>query len=244
MRNRRVASLWGIGCAIVVPLCAACGGNTSDNPDASDGSSPVDTYVPDVKPQDAPPEHHEAAPKGIPITAIVPTGEGSILSTDHQINCGFGGSCVGYYQLDDILMLSEVRGIEYLFKGWGGACASSGTNTSCVLTVTGPATISVAYEVPPLVPVTVSVTGGRGMVTSMPMGIATSGTQTASFPEGTGMMLTASPTSSSDMFIMWVGGQCGTGANASMPMCSFGLGATLDTESAMFGPCTGYSCYP
>jgi hypothetical protein len=244
MTNRRAASIWGLSFSIILPLVASCGGSSGNT--SPDGSTP-EVSVPDVKPhheggtKDG--ESHEAAPSGVKITAVVPMGQGSVLSQDHQIYCGFGGSCEGYYPVGTIVTLEEVRSLEYLFKGWGGACASSGTNPTCIITVEAPTTVTVSYEIPPLIPLTVGIVPGPASVgctvTSNPTGISTGGTQTANFPEGTGITLTANP-GLERTFLKWVGGQCGAAATASMPTCKFGLGGP-DTEMASF-TCTYGTC--
>jgi hypothetical protein len=243
MTSRRLASLSGLGLAVLLSLSlSSCSGSSSTTMDAS---------TPDVHATDAKGHQEGAADSpsgegghsGVLISAVVPAMEGSILSADHQIYCGFGGSCEAYYPIGTPLTFTEVKSIEYIFKGWGGACASSGTGPTCAFTVSGPATISVDYEVPPLVQLTVMVSGGAGnMVTSSPTGISTSGTETASFPEGTGVTLTATASATGGQaFTKWVGGQCGVGTAATKCKCALGIGATADTETAMFGPCS-YPC--
>jgi hypothetical protein len=230
MTKRRMAWLCGLGCAVSAPLLASCGGSSgNNNPDGSTG--PDDASGGDAKRHEG--GGPEAASDTVKVTVVVPAGEGSVLSQDHQIYCGFGGSCEGNYPIGASVTLTEVRSINYLFMGWGGACASFGTTSTCDLSVEGPTSVSVEYIVPPLVTLTVTVTGGAGdMVTSSPTGISTAGSQTASFPEGTGMTLTAIP-GEEQGFVKWVGGQCGTGTKASTSTCAFGLGGP-DTETATF----------
>ncbi len=217
-------------------LLWGCSGSGGDNADASTDGPVIHADV--VVPHDGHSDDAKHKPDGPPpgyvkLTVIVPTEEGSVLSSDHQIYCGFGGSCEGYYPEDTAVTLTEVRQIDYLFTGWGGGCQAAGSSTTCVVTLVGETTVSVSYEVPPLVTLKVSVSGGSGnMVTSNPTGISTGGTQTASFPQGTGMTLSAVP-GTDQTFQKWVGGQCGSGTMATMSTCMFGLGGN-DVEMATF----------
>jgi List-Bact-rpt repeat protein len=233
MINRRTL-LWGLGCAVTVPLLASCGGSSNGNNGGEGGTDGLSTV--DVTTQEGGTDgktNTDAPSDLVTLTVTVPMGEGSVLSQDHQIYCGFGGSCTGKYPLGTVVTLSEAKSIEYLFKGWGGACAMAGTDPQCIVTLEGATSVSVSYEIPPDVTLTVMVTGGTGdMVTSNPMGISTGGSQTANFQLGTEITLTAVP-ASEQAFSKWTGGQCGTGTMSTNATCMFGLGAN-DTETATF----------
>jgi hypothetical protein len=231
MTNRRTL-LWGIGCAVTVPLLTSCGSSSNGNADASaDGPGTVDVTTQEGSTDGK--SKMDVPSDLVTLTVMVPMGEGSVLSQDHQIYCGFGGSCTGQYPIGAVVTLSEAKSLEYLFTGWGGACAMAGTAPQCVVTLEAATTVSVSYEIPPDVTLTVMVTGGTGdMVTSNPMGISTGGSQTANFQLGTEITLTAVP-ATEQAFSKWTGGQCGTGTMTTSASCTFGLGAS-DTETATF----------
>jgi List-Bact-rpt repeat protein len=216
------------GGLVLAALLGGCGASSGDDHDAG---APGLGHARDAS---ADARHVDAAPPLAKVTAVVPTMEGAITSLDKRIDCGYGGSCEAEYPVGAAVTFSVVRQLDYVFLGWAGACAAAGMEPTCVLTVDGPETVSARFAVPPLVHLTVTIldAGVGEKITSTPEGVLTVNTQTAAFPLGTEITLSATGADHHG-FVAWVGGQCGTPGMASMNPCTFGLGGD-DTETAKF----------
>jgi len=119
------------------------------------------------------------------------------------ITCN-GGVCNPSYPSGTALTIAASPSATSLFGGWGGACASAGTATSCSLTMNANSTVSATFNLPTLS----VVLAGTGSVTSSPAGLNCGATCTASFNKGTSVTLTAAGAG----FSGWSGGGCsGTG---------------------------------
>ena len=139
------------------------------------------------------------------------------------------------------------------FLGWGDACASSGSSTTCTVTVSQDVRVSASFAAPPSHAVTVTAgVGSTGNGTVSATGIncvvsATSVSQDCSeaYVQGNTVTLTATPTGNSE-FMQW-GGACSfAGSSAtctltvSQPLAvsaSFAAGVALSNE----GPATNRS---
>jgi len=87
---------------------------------------------------------------------------GAVNSTPASINCGTSCSAGSGSFIDGtqvILTASPVSGSSFL--GWGGACAGSGTASSCTLTMSGDQTVSGSFTPAP----TIATSGGSGQAT-------------------------------------------------------------------------------
>lgn len=134
------------------------------------------------------------------------TGTGTVTSVPAGIDCGV--DCTETYPGGTGVTLTAVAIPDSVFTGWnGGGCAGAGT---CV--VSAAATVTATFNlIPPAFTVTVNKNGtGSGTVTSNPVGIACGVDCTQTYPGGTTVSLTATPTAGS-LFAGWGGGCTGAG---------------------------------
>ena len=83
------------------------------------------------------------------------TGTGAVTDNMGQINCSEAngkvtGACSGSYASGTQVVLTATPTPPSTFAQWGGACASSGTGTSCGLTVTSNLAASADFLPPPV----------------------------------------------------------------------------------------------
>ncbi len=157
------------------------------------------------------------------------TGGGTITSADNLLNCT--ANCdQSYYQGAQVTLTATPDGTS-TFTGWGGACA--GTQPSCTLTMTSAKEVDPAFTRNPPQTLTVSVLNTPGTVTSSPGGINCSAGSTCSadFPQGTLVLLTETPGSSS-LFGGWGGSCTGSGFNSG---CQVVMSSSLQA-TAVFNP--------
>ncbi len=135
------------------------------------------------------------------------SGSGTVTSSPAGISCS-SGTCTASFPQGTQVTLTEAPAGDSLFTGWSGACGGTG---SCSVTLSGDTTVNATFAL--AVTLTVDVSGnGSGTVTSSPAGIScTSGTCTASFPQGAAVALYAAPGGSS-AFGGWSGACSGTGS--------------------------------
>ena len=149
-----------------------------------------------------------ACPRTLTVTKLG-TGTGSVTDTTPggTINCP--GDCTQSYDYGTAVTLSEAPAGGSAFGGWGGDCASSGTNTTCDLTMDADHSASATFN-PGDQTLNVTVGGaGTGTVTDGIEGdIACSegntGTCTDTYPFNSVVALTATATGSST-FTGWTG---------------------------------------
>jgi uncharacterized repeat protein (TIGR02543 family) len=129
-----------------------------------------------------------------------------------SITCGVQvmNNCSGAFAANSTVTL-KVPFVDSIttFAGWGGACASSGTNTACTITMTSNQTVTATFVSENYTLTTT--TAGAGTIASSPAGINCGSQCSATFNPGTLIALTATPASGS-MFVGY-GGSC-TGAGA------------------------------
>lgn len=78
------------------------------------------------------------------------SGLGTITSVPAAINCG--GSCTdatGSFLQGSTVVLNAVAGVGDTFTTWGGACAGSGSATTCTLTMSGNQTVNATFTALP-----------------------------------------------------------------------------------------------
>ena len=133
------------------------------------------------------------------------SGSGVVTSTPAGINCG--ATCSASFENGTSVTLTATADAGSTFAGWSGAC--SGTNTTCVVSMTQARAVTATFSTtaPNTVLLTVTLGGsGEGVVTSSPAGINCGNTCTASFANGSTVTLTAAPGSNTN-FNGW-GGDC------------------------------------
>ncbi|MBL0220902.1 MAG: hypothetical protein IPQ07_44410 [Myxococcales bacterium] len=148
------------------------------------------------------------------------SGTGRVTSAPTGLDCTAG--CTALFDNNANVTLTMAPDVSSRFVGWGGDCASAGTNATCGLTVDHVATVSVDLKKTPLLTVT-PMGSGTGTVTSNPSGINCGATCTKRFDENTSIVLSAT-TTGANAFTQWmVGGACG---GSTAPTCNI----TLDSD--------------
>jgi hypothetical protein len=134
-------------------------------------------------------------------------GAGRVSSaTWNAIDCG--AACSAPYSRGTVVRLTAEPDAGLRFVGWGGDCSGTGP---CVVTMTGPKTVSARFEIPPKT-MSVELAGaGRGTVTSVPGTISCLPNCGADFAHGTVVRLTAVARAGS-RFAGWSGDCTGTRA--------------------------------
>ena len=101
------------------------------------------------------------------------TGTGALTDSLGQISCNKSSAgteipCIGTYSSGTMVTLTASPSNSSVFAGWGGACSSSGTNPSCVVTVNSSLIVNASFVAPPaalagtLKPITAGVVYGQG----------------------------------------------------------------------------------
>jgi hypothetical protein len=143
---------------------------------------------------------------GISTLTITVSGGGSVSYT--PVGNGSGActtTCVVQYDTGTTSVTLTASNGSDVFTGWGGDCASSGTQSSCTLTMDAAKNVTANFG--PLFKLTLAVTG-NGSVTYSPAGNGTgscSSSCTVQFVQNTGVTLTA--VDGTDSFDTW-GGNC------------------------------------
>jgi uncharacterized repeat protein (TIGR01451 family) len=81
-------------------------------------------------------------------------GDGTVTDNTEQINCSESngvvtGTCSATYENGTIVTLTATLNSETTtFGGWGGACASFGTNLTCTLTMDSAQNVAVSFNAP------------------------------------------------------------------------------------------------
>ena len=130
-------------------------------------------------------------------------GSGTITSTPAGIDCGT--DCDQIYPANTVVTLSAAADAASQFGGWsGGGCIGTGL---CIVTVNNAIMVSGQFD-PRQFQLLVARAGtGTGVVTSLPAGINCGSDCSQSYPAGTMVTLTATPTGLST-FTGWSGGGC------------------------------------
>lgn len=129
-------------------------------------------------------------------------GSGTVTSSPAGINCGTTCSASFSSGTRVVLTASPARG--YVFAGWSGAC--SGTDP-CTVVMDSAKSVTATFTLiapPPNAYVLTVNKSGSGTVTSSPAGINCGATCSASFSDGSSVVLTASPSAGYE-FAGWSG---------------------------------------
>lgn len=155
---------------------------------------------------------------GLPLTVVKegPAAQlGTVTSTPAGISCGPDCSAA-FPQGSNVTLTATVQeGSNATFAGWGGTAPSScGTNTTCVVPMNAVQAVTATFTIATQ-QLTVSIAGGGGVSSNVQPGISCStgnaGTCSASFAQGSQVVLTATP-ATSYKFNGWSGAGCtGTG---------------------------------
>jgi CSLREA domain-containing protein len=133
---------------------------------------------------------------------VAVSGSGSVTSVPPGISCP--GDCTQDYDDGTSVSLTPTPDPGWVFSAWTGDCTGSG---ACTVSMTAARSVTATFV--PLRTLTVSVVGG-GTVTSVPAGINCPGDCTEDYPDGTGVVLTATP-AGGFVFGGWSGDCTGTG---------------------------------
>jgi hypothetical protein len=137
------------------------------------------------------------------------SGPGGITSSPTGIRCGAGGSCRAFFAYGTTVNLTATADAGSAFLGWGaGDCTGVGT---CTVTMNQHRTATAQFALTRTLSVSL-VGGGGGTVTSSPTGIncgPPGGACTATFPAGTTVSLTATPSAFGELRV-WGGACTGT----------------------------------
>jgi len=145
----------------------------------------------------------ELVPVVSPLSVVkAGTGTGTVTSSPAGVNCGT--TCSADYTNGTVVTLTARPSTGSTFVRWsGGGCSGTG---NCTVTLTGATTVTATFNLQ-TVTLTVNVGGpGNGVVSSTPAGIKCTDRCSTTFPVGSVVTLTATPTKGS--FSGWSGGGC------------------------------------
>ncbi len=128
------------------------------------------------------------------------TGAGNVTATG--IDCGTGSDCDESYDHGTSVILTASPTSGHRLSGWGGACASSGTQPTCTTTLTTNSSVTATFV--PIVRTLTVTTVGSGIVTASGINCGTDCQQ--GYNDGTSVTLTAAA-SGANVFVGW-GGDC------------------------------------
>ncbi|MCA9578451.1 MAG: hypothetical protein KC668_23625 [Myxococcales bacterium] len=142
-------------------------------------------------------------------------GTGTVTSSPTGISCtSTGGTCSQSFTFGQTVTLTAAPGVGRTFSGWGGACASAGTNTTCQVTMDASKSVTATFEVLSYTLTTVIDAQGFGSVITPGGEIDCPGDCTESLPHGEMITLQAVPTSGY-VFDGWVDDGGGSSAPCS-----------------------------
>jgi len=202
----RVFSGWGGDCAGTAATCTVSM-QAARTVTASFNAPPAQTFTLDV---------------GV-------TGSGTLRSQPAGIDCG--ATCSAAFPSGATVSLSATPATGQVLSGWGGACTGAGT--TCTVTMNQARSVSVVFAAAPPVLRTLSVSlTGDGSVRSQPVGVDCGTACSASFGDGTSVVLTATP-ATGQRFSGWSGACAGAVATCTVAMSQDrSVGAAFAVASA------------
>jgi hypothetical protein len=161
----------------------------------------------------------EAGSSGSEVTfselAVVKTGEGTVVSSSAQINCGT--TCSVRLGTGSSVTLTATPSTNSRFSGWSGAC--TGTDLSCTVVMRANQSVTATFVLLTF-PLTVTVTPELGTVVDAAGKINCGMTCSATLDVSTSVTLTASA-GTNNAFTGWSGGSCtGTALSCTFVMSS------------------------
>ncbi|MFT3954836.1 MAG: alginate lyase family protein [Piscinibacter sp.] len=130
-----------------------------------------------------------------PQLSVTVSGSGTVGAAGTDITCS-SGTCSGNVPSGTAVTLTATAASGYQFDGWGGACSSSGTSTSCALTISADTTVTATFSQVAANSSALTVSkAGSGTVTSSPAGINCGSDCGETYTNGTTVTLTATPAS-------------------------------------------------
>ena len=183
------------------------------------------------------------------------TGNGTVTSNSSAspaINCSISsgsgtGTCSESDPSGTQVILTAAPSQGSVFGGWGGACASSGTNEQCTVTVASVTSVTANFA--PGYQLSVTLDGSSGTVTSNVGGISCnvtngtdSGTCLANESTGASVTLTAAPGGNS-IFAGW-GGACASSASSATCMVTMNSAVSATAAFVAPGPATAGTLMP
>jgi hypothetical protein len=84
---------------------------------------------------------------------LLDSGTGTVTDNSSAINCSEAsgtvtGTCSASYPIGTVVTLTATVGSGSTFAGWGGACSSSGTNTTCSVTMNSAQNVTASFDIP------------------------------------------------------------------------------------------------
>ena len=146
------------------------------------------------------------------------SGTGTVVSADHKIDCG--STCSASFLEGSVVALTALPSSDSTFAGWsGGGCSGAAPVCKVAIGSTQNVTASFSASSPLRDKLTISVTGAAsGTVTSADGEIDCSSMCSASYPAGSVVTLTETPSSGATSG-GWSGGGCsGTGPSCAVTM--------------------------
>lgn len=138
---------------------------------------------------------------------------GIVASADGKINCGSGlpasGCSTGYADSSSVV-LNATPLDGYMFKDWGGGCATAGTSTTCTIKLTSNVSATANFVRSSYNLKVDRIGTGSGTVSSSPTGINCGSTCSFDYVGDSSVTLQAIPNSDST-FTGWSGSCTGTG---------------------------------
>jgi len=166
-----------------------------------------------------------------PVLTVVSqgSGTGTVSSVPSGINCG--SICTASFNPGTQVTLTAAAATGSTFAGWGGACASSGTNPSCTIAMNASQNVTATFNITQAsLSVTIGGTGS-GTVTSTPQGINCPTTCQSNFAAGTQVTLTETPGANS-AFAGWSGACSGDSGCTVMVQSNQQVTATFNVIQA------------
>ncbi len=159
----------------------------------------------------------------------VSTGAGSIRSTPAGIDCrvsgtALTGTCAFNFAADAQVVLTSTPDAGTVFGAWSGACVGNAIGANCTLNLAQPVSTSAQFAAQRRVTITSTGSDGRGRITGAfgvdcrIDGAAATGSCAADVPDGTSLLLTATPDAANGGTVAQVtgpwGGDCASASGA------------------------------